>query len=220
MFDAGCLQFMLALSSLRKPIGVSVMNHPKFFISLSVLTTLVLSSASIQAQKSGQSTQIQYGIVVGTSYVKEKSKAPVGALIGGGIGLLLGKGKSTGTKIATTAVGAGLGGATASAAQGDRNAREYRVETSSGEVVIISDQTEIEIDDCVVVENPGTGNANIRRAAATLCHPESAEVVAELNGELHEEAQECVAAKQELLAADSDAGVDRALRKVSILCDT
>lgn len=196
------------------------MKRPNFFTFLSVMTVLVMTSAPVQAQKSGQSMQIQYGIVVGSSYVKEKSTAPVGALIGGGIGLLLGKGKSTGTKIATTAVGAGIGGATANAAQGNRDAREYRVSTSSGEIVIISDQTEIDIDDCVVVENPGTGSANIRRAAKTLCEPESAEVVADLSQELHEEASECVAAKQELLAADSDAGVDRALRKISILCDS
>lgn len=35
-----------------------------------------------------------------------------------------------------------------------------------------------------------------------------------------EEAEECVAAKRELAAADTDAAVDRALRKISILCDT
>jgi outer membrane lipoprotein SlyB len=195
------------------------MNLPNFFIFPATLATLMLVSTPVLAQKSGQSMQIQYGVVIGSSYVKEKSKAPVGALIGGGIGLLLGKGKSTGTKIATTAVGAGLGGATASAAQGSRDAREYRVATSSGEIVIISDQTEISVDDCVVVENPGTGTANIRRVAATLCQSESAEVVAGLSEEMQEEAHECVAAKQELVAADSDAAIDRALRKISILCD-
>ena len=172
-----------------------------------------------QAQKSGQSIQIQYGVVVGSSYVEEKSNAPAGALVGGAIGLLVGKGKSTSTKVATTAVGAGLGGVTASKMQGDRSARKYTVATSSGEVTIISDQTEIQVDDCVVVENPGTSNANIRRVSDTFCHPDSAEVVAELNDELLEEAAECVAAKQELVAAETDEAIDRALRKMSILCD-
>lgn len=211
---------MLALSSPEEIHWSQCYETPKLFSFLSVLTVLVVTSAPVQAQKSGQSMQIQYGIVVGSSYVKEKSKAPVGALIGGGIGLLLGKGKSTGTKIATTAVGAGLGGVTASAAQGSRDAREYREATSSGEIVIISDQTEIDIDDCVVVENPATGSANIRRVAATLCEPESVEVAADLSEEFQEEAAECVAAKQELLAADSDSGFDRALRTISILCDS
>jgi hypothetical protein len=35
-----------------------------------------------------------------------------------------------------------------------------------------------------------------------------------------EEAQECVAAKQELAAAQDDAAFDRAIRKVEILCNT
>jgi hypothetical protein len=87
-------------------------------------------------------------------------------------------------------------------------------------VVIISDQTEIQVDDCVIVENPGNTNANIRRVAQTYCDPASAEVVAELQDEVMEEAQECAAAKRELAAADTDATFDRALRKVEILCDT
>jgi uncharacterized protein YcfJ len=97
--------------------------------------------------------QIQYGFVVGSSYVEEKSSAPAGALVGGAIGLLLGKGKSTSTKVATTAVGAGLGGVTASKMQGDRSARQYTVATSSGTVTIISDQLEIQVDDCVSGES-------------------------------------------------------------------
>ena len=93
------------------------------------------------------------------------------------------------------------------------------MQTAAGTVVIISDQTEISVDDCVVVENPGTTNANIRRVAPAMCDPASAEVVAELQDELIEEATECAAAKSELAAADSDAAFDRALRKVEILCN-
>jgi len=48
----------------------------------------------------------------------------------------------------------------------------------------------------------------------------SAEVVAELQDEMLEEAEECVMAKRELSSAETDDGVDRALRKISILCDT
>lgn len=196
------------------------MNHAKTLIMLPTLAALVFAATPLQAKKAGKSMQIQYGIVVGSTYVQEKSTAPVGALIGGGLGLLLTGGKSTSTKVLATAAGAGLGGVTAKKAQGSRDARQYTVATSSGEIVIISDQTEIEVDDCVVVENPGTGSANIRRASPTLCLPESAEVAASLSDEMREEAEECVAAKQELVAAETDAGVDRALRKISILCDS
>ena len=140
--------------------------------------------------------------------------------MGGAIGLYSGKGKSSGTKFRRTAGGAVVGGAVASGVQGDRSAREYQVQTASGAIVIISDQTEIQMDDCVVVENAGGKNANIRRVASTYCDPASADVVASLQEEMLEEAQECLDAKDELSSADTDDAADQALRKISILCDT
>jgi hypothetical protein len=196
------------------------MEASRLLVSLVVLSMAFLASNTLLAQKSGQSMQIQYGYVVASKYVEEKSNAGKGALIGGAIGLYSGKGKSSGTKFRRTAAGAVVGGATASAVQGSRDAREYQVRTASGVIVIISDQTEIDVDDCVVVETPSKGNANIRRVANTYCDPASAEVVAKLQDEMQEEAEECLMAKQELATADTDEAVDRALRKISILCDT
>jgi outer membrane lipoprotein SlyB len=196
------------------------MKASRLLVSLVVLSITFLSSNALLAQKSGQSIQIQYGVVVASKYVQEKSNAGKGALVGGAIGLYAGKGKSSGTKFRRTVAGAAVGGAIASVAQGSREAREYQVKTATGFVVIISDQTEVHVDDCVIVENPGGSNANIRRVASTYCDPASAEVVAELQDEMLEEAEECVMAKRELATADTDDAVDRALRKISILCDT
>ena len=190
-----------------------------FLLVTKVVVLLALLSSPLMAQKSGQSIQIQYGVVVASKYVQEKSKAGRGALVGGAIGLYAGKGKSSGTKFRRTTAGAVVGGATTSAVQGDRNAREYQVRTSTGVTVIISDQTEIVVDDCVIIETPNKGNSNIRRVASTYCDPASADVVADLQDEMLEEAQECAAAKSELAAAATDDAVDRALRKISILCD-
>ncbi len=190
-----------------------------FSLAAKVVCLFILFSSPLMAQKSGQSIQIQYGVVVASKYVQEKSNAGKGALVGGAIGLYAGKGKSSGTKFRRATAGAVIGGATTSAVQGSRDAREYQVRTSSGITVILSDQTQIAVDDCVIIETPNKGNANIRRVANTYCDPASAEVVAELQDEMLEEAEECVAAKSELAAADTDAAVDRALRKISILCD-
>jgi outer membrane lipoprotein SlyB len=191
-----------------------------FLLTGTSAVLFVLLSSPLMAQKSGQSIQIQYGVVVASKYVQEQSNAGKGALIGGAIGLYAGKGKSSGTKFRRTAAGAAVGGATASAAQGSRNAREYQVQTATGSIVIISDQTEIQVDDCVIVENAGGKNANIRRVTSTYCDPASAEVVADMQDEMIEEAEECLAAKDELIRAETDDAVDRALRKISILCDT
>jgi outer membrane lipoprotein SlyB len=196
------------------------MHRSKLFVSSITLLSAFVFSGSVVAQKSGQSIQIQYGVVVASKYVQEQSNAGKGALVGGAVGLYAGKGKSSGTKFRRTAAGAAVGGAAASSAQGSREAREYQVRTATGVIVIISDQREIRVDDCVIVENPSSGNANIRRVAYTYCEPASAEVVADLHDEALEEAEECVMAKRELASAADDAAVDRALRKISILCDT
>jgi len=188
-------------------------------IGIVTMTATLFFATEVSAQRSGQSIQIQYGTVVSSRYVEEASNAGGGALLGGAIGLYKGKGKSSGTKFRRTVGGAAVGSAVASAAQGDRAARQYEVQTNSGTVVIISDQTQIKVDDCVVVENPGTTNANIRRVAPTYCDPASAEVVQELQDEAQEEASECAAAKSELAQAADDAAFDRAMRKVEILCD-
>ncbi len=181
---------------------------------------LLFAAIDALAQRSGQSMQIQYGIVVASSYVQEQSDAGKAALVGGAVGYGLTRNKSSSKKAAATVTGAALGGAAKSRSEGSREARQYEVRTNSGIVVIISDQTEIQVDDCVRVENPGNSNANIRRVDDAYCDPASAEVVAELQGDALEEAEECVAAKRELAAADTDAAFDRAYRKVEILCNT
>jgi hypothetical protein len=195
-------------------------NQMKTAFILVTAALLSTAASSALAQRSGQSMQIQYGIVVASSYVQERSDAGKAALLGGAIGYGLTRNKSSGKKAAATVAGAGVGAAARSRAEGDREARQYEVQTQSGVVVIISDQTEIQVNDCVVVENPGNTNANIRRVDDALCDPASAEVVAELQDELIEEAEECAAAKRELAAADTDAAFDRAIRKVEILCNT
>ena len=190
----------------------------KFILPLATLILLFPTSMAL-AQKSGQSIQIQYGVVVCSNYVQEKSEAGKGALVGGAVGYGLTRNKSSSKKAAATVTGAALGGAAKNKSQGSREARQYEVQTASGVVVIISDQTEIQVNDCVRVENPGSSNANIRRVDDTYCDPASAEVVAELADDALEEANECVAAKQELAAAQDDAAFDRAFRKVEILCN-
>ena len=191
----------------------------KMLVNVVVSITLLIASEAVLAQKSGQSIQIQYGVVVSSSYIQEQSDAGKAALVGGAIGYGLTRNKSSSKKAMATVGGAALAGGAKSRSEGSREARQYEVQTNSGLVMIISDQTEIAVDDCVVVENPGNMNANIRRVDDTFCDPASAQVVAELQDEMLEEAQECVSAKRELAAADTDEAFDRAMRKVEILCN-
>ena len=95
----------------------------------------------------------------------------------------------------------------------------YTVQLFDGSIMkIVSDQNEIKKGDCVTVEQV-KDSANVRRVDPVMCEPESKEVVQDLGPELREEADECYAAKQELLNAEDDAAVERAARKVKILCN-
>ena len=84
---------------------------------------------------------------------------------------------------------------------------------------IATEQTEIRVDDCVYVEQSG-GSANIRRAPASACAPAGQAVMQDsaIQAEMQEEAAECVAAKQELIDAETDEATDRAIMKVQLLC--
>jgi hypothetical protein len=195
--------------------------NTKTLFTLALASTLLPTVAV--AQKSGQSISIQHGVVVGAKAAQERSDAGKGALLGGTIGYATtSSSRSKSSRRKNTAMGAIAGAGLSAAAQGDRSAKQYTVQTGSGQVVILSDQTQIVVGDCVVVENAGSNRANIRRVDPTMCEPESAEVVAsaEIQEEMMEEAEECLAAKQELSAAQDDAAFDRALRKVEILCNT
>lgn len=185
---------------------------------LALLMTLGASPG--WAQKSGQSITLVHGKVVSAENMQVQSAAGGGALVGGTIGYLASSGKSSSKKARNAALGAAAGGIASSAAQGDRSARKYTVQTGAGMTVIISDQTEIAVGDCVVVENAGSNQANIRRVTQTYCEPESQAVVAELQDEMMEEAEECLSAKRELAAAQTDEAFDRALRKTEILCNS
>ena len=193
-------------------------GHKWIFASFIVAT--VFMSASAPAQRAGQSVTVRTGTVTAMRTVDLNDKSAVGgALVGGAFGAALTRSsKSTGRRNRNAAIGAVLGGA--AAASSTRPGRIYTVTTNEGTMIqIATEQTEIRIDDCVFVEEAGS-TANIRRAPATACEPASADVMsdAEIVDEMREEASECAAAKQELVDADSDDAIDRAVRKVKLLC--
>lgn len=196
------------------------MKHPVLIAAVAVFMaiSMTLTSSPIDAQKKGQAISIQHGKVVKIDQVKTDSAAGKGALVGGTVGLLTASNKSGKRRRRNTAIGAAAGAGVTAAAQGSRNALAYTVETANGAVAVVSDQTQIKVGDCVSVEQSGD-RANIRRVSQEVCAPDANPVLVELHDEFIGEAEECIAAKAELVEAETDAAVDRALRKVSILCD-
>jgi outer membrane lipoprotein SlyB len=184
-----------------------------------VITGLALAPTPAEAQKKGQSAKIQHGVVVKAERVDlNDSKTTQGALVGGTIGLIASSGKSGKTKRRNTALGAVGGGLIGSARSTTQMGMMYTVEIAGGAVKVVTDQTEIHMGDCVVVEETSQGT-NLRRVNPEVCDPAAAEVVAELQDEFVEEAEECAMARKEFAAAKTDAEFDRALMKVDILCN-
>ncbi len=184
------------------------------------LGLVAFGAGPIEAQKKGQSAKIQHGFVVGVEQVDlNDSKATQGALIGGTIAIASTSRRSSGkTKRRRVASGAIIGSAIGSAAGGTSMGMMYTVQVVGGAINVVTDQLEIHMDDCVVVEETGNG-ANIRRVSPEVCNPASQDVVTALEQEFQEEAAECAAAKAEVIAAETDEALDRAMKKVSILCN-
>ena len=189
-------------------------------VGLAVVACLTLAAPDAYAQRAGQSATVRTGTVTAMKSVDlNDGNAIKGALVGGAFGAALTRSsKGSSRRDCNAAIGAVLGGA--AAASKTRPGRIYTVTTNEGTMIqIATEQTEIRVDDCVFVEEAG-GSANIRRAPATACEPASQEVMkdAAIIEEMQEEASECAAAKQELVDADSDEAIDRAVRKVKLLC--
>lgn len=173
--------------------------------------------APATAQRAGQSISIQHGVVVEAEKVDLASAAGGGALVGGLAGFATSSGRSSSRRVRDALIGTAVGGAVAGGRGGGQGV-QYTVDTGSGRVVVVSDQTQIAVGDCVAVENAGTGAANIRRVSSALC--ESANDVHEtVVAELNEDATECLEAKERVLAAETDEALGEAIRTARILCD-
>jgi outer membrane lipoprotein SlyB len=184
-----------------------------------ILVPLICSAPLTLAQKKGESARITVGVVTSAQRVELDSNAGKGALLGGALGWALARNQSSGRQAAAALGGAAVGGAGTSAAQGDRNAMRYTVQSGEGSAVqVVTDQTEVRIGDCVVVEETKHG-ANIRRTSPTMCQPSSDKVMDEVADEMQEEADECNQAKERLLAAKTAEEVEVAKQVMHILCN-
>jgi flagellar motor protein MotB len=198
------------------------MNTKGLCISVvAAFAALPLAVPPIHAQKAGQSARISVGVVVKTERVNLQSEAGKSAVVGGVIGYhATSSKKSSSRKWRNAAIGAAAMGAARRAGEGDLSGMMYSVQLTDGSLIkVVSDQSEIRIGDCVTVEQV-RDNANVRRVDSSMCEPAAKEVLAEVEDELQEEAEECYAAKQELLEATTDEAAERAALKVKILCNS
>jgi len=185
---------------------------------------MILALSAPAARPQPPQTEVNAGEVIGVEVIRLEGDGGVaaGATMGGMIGLTYGRsrGHSRAVTRRRTALGAVAGGRLARrAGAGAQEAMEYTVRMLSGETIrFVTDQEYIRMADCVVVEQSG-GTANLRRVSDFMCLEQSQAVVSDLHAELVDEADKCAEAKRGLLEAETDEAIDRAVIRVSILCD-
>lgn len=184
------------------------------------LMLISAATAPAWAQRAGQSATIQYGTVTSAREVDLKSGAvPAGAVVGGALGLASAGGKSSSKKARNAIIGAAAGGAIAGASQGSTKGMLYDVNMgAAGIVQVVSDQREIRNGDCVAVERSGD-TANVRRVSAGYCDKANEAAVNSVANSARQDAEECAAAKQQLVDSTTTQEADLASRKITLLCN-
>lgn len=185
-------------------------------ILLAACGLVLACGCATKSKRVGQATTVQFGVVADAEQVTLDSNALRGALLGGTLGVVMGRGGST---VGDAARGAKIGAVSKAAAEGSRTGMAYTVTMLDGSSTrIVTDQREIHEGDCVAIERTGS-DANIRRTTASYCDPASAQAVESVEPVIRAAAAECQIARQELADATTDAAFDFAMRKVALLCD-
>ncbi|MEM9256511.1 MAG: hypothetical protein AAGA91_13775 [Pseudomonadota bacterium] len=190
-------------------------------ILFALSAVLVLTACESQSTRPGQTSTITVGVIQSAQPVELTSNAGTGAALGGLAGWASAATGSSSQQARNAIIGAGLGGVLADLSQGNRSGMRYGVRTNNGNVInVVSDQTQMQVGDCVTVEEQ-SDRANIRRVSPTMCDRASSSAVASphVQGEMSDDAAKCAQAKERLLAAKTEEETQTALRVAQILCN-
>ena len=177
-------------------------------VLLGITILLLVPGTQLFAQSSGSSVSLQYGTVKAAGEVQAESKHAGGALLGGVAGAALAKDHRGLGALAGGLIGGGIEGHHTS----KKVLQQYTVDLKGGGVVVINtEQHDIVVGDCVVVEQGQY--ANIRRVSDINCRVDQ-------QPEHHQQAADnCQKAKNELADAKTDQAVENAVIKVRTLCE-
>jgi outer membrane lipoprotein SlyB len=160
---------------------------------------------------------VEYGTITKVEQVQLSANHATGALVGGGLGLAAASRRSAETQAGAAVAGALLGALIADSQK--KTADRYSVQLRNGaNVAIVSEHHDLEVGDCVSVEQGK--HANIRRVSAVMCdtarsHP----AYSDMNKAYKEESAECAWAKEQLMKADTAEATDVAYKKMRAFCE-
>jgi hypothetical protein len=160
---------------------------------------------------------VAYGTVQNVQQVAMKPDYGAGTLIGGALGLLASSHYSAGSQALGAVAGAGLGALVSKETAGTAN--QYTITLVNGSTVsVVTDQSEIDVGDCVSVEQGD--HTNIRRVSSSFCNtPATHPAYPEMNASVQQLSADCAEAKQQLLKATTEQETNIAYKKMQALCD-
>ncbi len=181
---------------------------------LALASVVLLGAAVATGEAFAQSTTIGYGRITEVRQVdlRNQSAANTGALIGGLSGVATGSGQSSSNRALRGVGGAALGRRVGAAA-GSTTGFEYTVLIGNQTTRIVTENAGLRVRDCVSVER-GSFN-NIRLAPDERCDKASTTV----SRDARADANACVAAKDQVMKANTDAEFERAERRMRLVCD-
>jgi outer membrane lipoprotein SlyB len=184
-------------------------------IRRSLFGSVALLAAVLVAGEVNAQTTVSHGRITAVRQVNIENQGAnaAGTIVGGALGVASGSGQSSSNRALRGVGGAAVGRRLAGAA-GSSTGFEYTVLIGGTNTIrIVTEQAGLRVGDCVSVER-GQFN-NIRLADDARCAA-AANAAAPANAQA--EADACVAAKQQLLNANTDAEFDRAERRMRLIC--
>ncbi len=172
------------------------------------IVVLAVTSTQVFSQSAGSSVSLQYGKVEAVEVVQAKSRHARGAVLGGIGGAVLANDHPGLGAVAGGLIGGGIEGHHT----GKQKLQQYTVSlTGGGAIVIDTEQHDIVVGDCVMVEQGQY--ANIWRVSAINCE------VRQQPKHYVLAADNCQQAKDELNKAKTSEEVENAVIKVRTLCE-
>jgi len=181
-----------------------------------LIGSIALLGAVLMTGEAMAQTSVTHGRITAVRQVDIQNQGAnaAGTIVGGALGVASGSGQSSSNRALRGVGGAAVGRRLAGAA-GSSTGFEYTVLIGGTNTIrIVTEQAGMRVGDCVSVER-GQFN-NIRLADDARCAA-AANAAAPANN-AQAEADACVAAKQQLLNANTDAEFDRAERRMRLIC--
>jgi len=186
------------------------MNMRWSFVGSIALLGVVLVAGEANAQ-----TTVTYGRITAVRQVDiaNQGAQAAGTIVGGALGVASGSGQSSSNRALRGVGGAVVGNRLASAASSSTGFEYTVLIGGTNTIRIVTEHAGLRVGDCVSVERGAFNNirlADDARCQAAANTPVPANAMAEANA--------CVAAKDQLLNAATDADFDRAERRMRLLC--